>query len=182
MCQIYSESVAQGRATWKEDVAKTCMEPLEKGVGECDMSALYNPQSDDCHMHGDIMQGKVANNKECFIAEECSDVNAVCEPKTSEDPNKPLITAEGTCKALPGNGEQCSNQTCAMDCYCDSGDNTCKTKLADGATCTSYQMCKSDDCNNGTCRARNQNATYELCDGNPFSLFGITFALPISQP
>jgi hypothetical protein len=55
-------------------------------------------------------------------------------------------------------GESCSSIACDTGLYCDTtgATRTCKSKLADGSTCTSSQMCLSGICNftggtGGTC-------------------------------
>jgi len=209
---IYREAVEQGRATWKDDTAKTCMAHLEKGAAECKAEEIHKTSEDGCDLRGDIMQGKVANDGVCYIDEECTDVEAVCEPKTSEDPNKPLYTAAGTCKAPPHDGQACaagnvcadgnycdgttcrtlkaSGVTCAGSNECQSGtcnytSNTCDPKLANGENCYTDTQCQSGSCDNGTCgpgTTTTDNTTYDICDGNPISVFGMTFALPVSQP
>ncbi|MBN2361481.1 MAG: hypothetical protein JXR83_18665 [Deltaproteobacteria bacterium] len=210
--QVYSEAVAQGRATWKDDVAKSCYEHMEKGVSECD-AAEYSKEVDGCDLRGDIMQGKVANGSTCFIDAECTDLEAECEEKKSEDPNKVLITVEGTCKAPPRDGEACTpGGDCADGHYCDSTDicrvqkpagqsctnaeeceswdcdwtnSVCNPKQPNGGTCYRDEQCESGHCDGNTCgtgTSTDDNYTYQICDGNPFSLFGMTFALPVSMP
>lgn len=62
---------------------------------------------------------------------------------------------DGTCKALPGPGQPCvkvlDNDSCAPYARCDAG--TCVALQANGGPCGSGNVCYSETCVSGTCKA-----------------------------
>jgi hypothetical protein len=64
------------------------------------------------------------------------------------------VTAESTCRKLPGAGEDCVlNGLCkgGLVCVADGGSNVCHAVADNGGECVSNATCRSDHCASGLC-------------------------------
>ena len=136
---------------WQESIAAGRMEYDASAAGGC----VAATSSLSCSEYADLSSGnkntslagtcrpflipKVADDGACSNSNECISDNCV---KTSS-------TMDGTCKPMPGAGEQC-DQNCVDGYYCGytmgQTEYTCLPLKADGMPCTLSDQCMSDHC------------------------------------
>lgn len=137
------DAVAEERARWDEAKAQECQQHLDDAVAVCAVEQYLDGTSTECSTAA-LLEGQVGNGGECFIEEECADADARCVEPVSDEPDRELVTAKGTCEPLPGDGEPCDDSQCAEGNYCDG--TTCHRLLDPGETCTSDAQCRSGSC------------------------------------
>jgi len=71
---------------------------------------------------------------------------------TGEFCEVPMQSIDGTCMALPGDGEPCADSwTKGCEAYHRCVDDVCEALQDNGGSCTDDDVCHSGHCNGGTC-------------------------------
>lgn len=159
----YVEAVKEGRADWDKSAAKDCGQPFEEAAKSCDAKVFLDPYSDDTCDPDSWLIGQVGNGEDCFLSEECADVEASCVPKVSTNPDVQLVTEAGTCKGPGEVGECCGPgcpdgfRRCRTTLYCDYVAEKCTARKSSGDACdVGAQECQEGlfcDWNTATCQA-----------------------------
>lgn len=152
LTQMYQTSIDAGKIVYNASSAGACLDAV---------SALSCPQfatdedtlNDRCP---NPFEGQVANDMPCASDEECQ--STYCEG--DRQGNTPT---NGVCKAIPAQGQMCTDFVCAQGSYCDSG--TCAPAQADGAECFDGEECMSGGCNGAMDSTPGTCGTAMLCDG-----------------
>ncbi len=122
-------------------VCPTAANPVCKTDGTCGLANGDNgtsasapcPTSSNPYAKSDGSCGKCTSNTDCAGS---THAGPICN------------TTSGAC------GTACNTNTdCAANSFCDAGGTpkTCKTKLADGQTCSAAAQCQTGACNSGKC-------------------------------
>jgi hypothetical protein len=170
------ESLDTGRADWDHDKAEECLQEREKAVDECDTEGLIKAlgrdplassgEPDACS-HSELVIGKVKDGDACFDDEECENhPDSFCKQNEAKSEEDTLVTAEGECESLPGDGDSCEDDPiCKSNHYCNYQEDPprCRTSKANGEPCDGSEQCESEYCDfaNGECG--NKKANGEDC-------------------
>jgi hypothetical protein len=128
LAQIYQQSIDSGRASWNADVAADCLADLE--ALSCDEYSQHITLFGDAPLGCNPVTPNVADGGECVIWWECT--SGYCD--------------EGTCQAVPGEGDACPMGMCGANLRCDFVTETCQTYKADGEACEMDAECASNGC------------------------------------
>ncbi len=113
-------AIDAGTVTYHGENAQTCLDALE--AAGCDLlTERFPPECED------LFEGTVPLGEDCNVDEECSDAEAFCLVEAS---------CPGTCAALLGEGETCSdNSNCESGLVCDESITECAVPGGEGDAC-----------------------------------------------
>ncbi len=133
---VMEDSWVSDRVEFNKGMADACAESLRSiGCGEFQGTEEERESLGGC---SDVITGLVGVGGECMGDWECQD-DSVC---VFAD----IDASQGTCEALPGEGQPCVDRTCGGMNYCDSLDDTCYPTRPDGEPCSEHKMCISGHC------------------------------------
>jgi hypothetical protein len=147
----YSAALDSGTITYDPSAASRCLQEwLSLNCGTISASSLIRVRN-DCYA---AMKGTIPNDAgPCINSLQCQ----VGYCKIAAD------AGTGTCQALGGSGQPCSDKQQSTDCsylglgtptlYCAAGDGgaTCQSTLPSGGSCTFSAQCQSGDCKYPSC-------------------------------
>ena len=105
----FADGERAGRVSPNNEAIEGCLGELRTAADTCDARAFTAASSffeGACELTA-LFEGQVEDGETCFDNGECADEGAICEPKEPPDEDTTLITAKGTCRAPPGEGEEC---------------------------------------------------------------------------
>ena len=137
-CDIFFNCVS-GKCTRPGDVGASCAQSTGLGLG-CKIELFCNVSGTTGVCAQRLGEGNTCQGSECGFALRCSKATAGATDKTCHKPT-PL---NGACTAA-------TTSDCATGLFCSSGSQTCVTQLADGATCTTSDVCNLGSCKSGKC-------------------------------
>jgi hypothetical protein len=148
----YKDSIAAGRIAYDADAAGACFDAAANL--SCSAYAQLTGH-ESVHCDTPFIIPKVADGGTCAQDYECTGGN--CEGATNS-------SANGTCKPLPTEGQDCS-QSCAQGLFCGYDQTamkeTCQPLEPNGTSCSGDDECTSGHCVSSTCAA----APAPVCDG-----------------
>jgi hypothetical protein len=171
--QRHQESLDTGRADWDHEKAEECLQEREDAAKACDTEAYLESfgtapgqspsnEPNECAAN-ELLIGQVPDGDPCYAHEECEKhPDSFCkrnEPKNEDDV---LITVEGECESLPGEGDACDEDgICKSGHFCayDEDPARCRKHKSNGTPCQGAEECSSGNCDfvNGECADKKNN-------------------------
>lgn len=139
-------SVDEGRAEYDGEKMGNCLADLDS-----DDCSNFPPDGRSPTTCDEAIIPKVELGGTCARDYECK--QGKCDKDNSD-------ADTGTCKQLPGGGEDCEGFRCREGYYC--GGDSCQPAKAQGETCISGSMCESSVCDGGTCAPKKSGG--ESCE------------------
>lgn len=137
----YKASIAAGRITYDGEAAQSCLDAMAN-LG-CNAYAMVDSQT-AVVCDTPFIIPEVGDGGACTEGYECT--SGFCDGASD--------SADGTCKPMPGAGEECTDH-CAHGLYCGydqtANEDICQPVKANGMDCSFDDECTSDNCDNLVC-------------------------------
>lgn len=150
----YQASLDAGRIEYDGEAAQSCLDGMAS-LGCSAYAMVETKTSVICDTP--FIIPKVGDGGGCTQGYECTSGN--CDGATNDG----STSTDGTCKPMPGAGEECFDH-CAHGLYCGydqtSTTEICQALKANGEACTGDNQCTSDHCDNSVCADKPL-----VCDG-----------------
>ena len=162
---VLEDAERAGRIEFNTESTGACISALSEARSTCDGQAFVEALqfSGECALTAaNLVTPLVDDGDACFADFECTDGGACVAPE-NEDPDEFVITAEGSCEAPPGAGENCLN-VCAEGLFCDFNGGTCRAQVDRGDACVFNNECQpGDQCVNNVC-SEPPPVVVEICE------------------
>jgi hypothetical protein len=162
------DAISSRRMRFDATTMNNCLEALVAPDSTCATVSSTVPWAEECMNSAWV--GLVADGGQCFNTLECGSKDSVCAPTNQTCVAKAgtgqpcgqfgcatgnyCQTATATCQPQLGEGQPCTSQVqCQTKLFCDTGapTPTCTAPKDGGQTCSTDNVCKSNDCLAGTC-------------------------------